>query len=164
MESKEVEQVPPIAYYSIKGTNWKQEQGTYEEDCKTNEIVERMQSEVKITNIVFGIDQFLSNALLPELFAVILKQHTPSLFAKVKQHYFAWKNKVKLQKPVLCMQKWERRKVLQDFFVLNISSMLSSMSSEFISTLISLNSKSPTEIQSSGKSQSSMQPTETTQT
>ena len=89
MESKEVEQVPPVAYYSIYGTQWKQEQGTYEEDCKTNEIVERMQSEVKITNIVFGIDQFLSNALLPELFSVILKPFTPSMWSKIKQRYFA---------------------------------------------------------------------------
>jgi hypothetical protein len=164
MESKELEQAPPIAYYLINGTNWRQEQGTYEEDCKTNEIVERMQSEVKITNIVFGIDQFLANPLLPELFKVILKQHTPSLWNKIKQRFFAWKNNVDLQKPILCMQKWQRRKVLQDFFVLNISSMMSSMSSEFISTLISLNSKSPMEIQSNGKSQSSTQPMETMQT
>ena len=162
MESKESK--PETAYYDLFGTKWKQDQGTYEEDCKTNALVERMQFEVKITNVVFGIDQFLSNALLPELFSIIFKPHTPTLWRKVKQRFYAWKNHVNLQLPILVMQKWQRRKVLQDFFVLNISSMMSSMSSEFISTLISMNSRNQTATEQGGKNQSTTQPMETMQT
>jgi hypothetical protein len=151
MESKK-EGAPETAYYDLHGTKWKQEQGTYEEDCKTNEIIERMQTDVKITSIVMGLDQFMANALLPEMFTVVFKPHTPTPWSKIRQRFYAWKNNVDLQAPILCMQKWQRRKVLQDFFVLNKASMISSMSSEFISTLISMNSKIPMEIRPDGKS------------
>ena len=162
MEFKEKEGEPEVARYDLFGTKWKQEQNTYEEDCKCNEITEAMQSEIKITSIVFGIDLFLSNPLLPDLFAIIFKPDTPTLWSKIKQRYYAWKNNVNLKKPILKTQQWQRRKILQDFFVLNVSSMIGSTSSEFISNLISMNLKNPMGIKSDGKSPSITQQTETT--
>ena len=164
MQQSEKDGEPEIAYYDILGTKWKQEQGTYEDDCKTNVLIERMQSEVKIESIVFGIDLMLSNALLPELFSIILKEHTPTIWSKIKQRYFAWKNGLDLKQPILKLQQWQRRKILQDFFVLNHSSIPNSKDLESIFNLISMNLKSQLQTTLSGKSPSSMPQMETMHT
>ena len=152
---KKEEGMPEVAYYNLKGTTWKQEQNTYKENCLALEFLDRMQSETKIDSIALGVNQFLASPVLPELFAIVLKPHTPTPWAKLKQKFFAWKNKVDLNAPINAMQQWQMRKVLQDFFTLNLASMWNSPTLELVSNLISVNLKNQKSEQG-GKSPSTM--------
>jgi hypothetical protein len=154
----------PKAYYNIKGTVWKQDQLEYAEDCQALDIIKKLMTNKKVDSIVFGVMQFMAAPELPDLFAICLKPYTPNIWARLKQRYYAWKNKVDLKAPIKIMQGWQRKKILEDFFFFNVASRWNSDASDFISSLIGGISKNLAEIKFDGKNQSSMPQAENSQT
>lgn len=153
METKEGVK-PETAVYEIHKTLWKQEQLTYgeiQEILKLSGLksLKELSLDSGIENIMINIIQ---SDIIGDILKIILKPHNPNLWIKIKNWFYS-RNYKHINRNIIAqlLQLWEVKKILQDFFILNISWMLSSMNMQFISDLATLISSQTTIQENTGQ-------------
>ncbi len=135
-----VEGKPPTAYYTIRGTRWKQDQLLYGEAQDLLKIP--FAENLKGVNLDGGITSLMAEVLKSNVAAdvvnLVFKPHEPTLWMKIKNRYYSWKFKINRSDIAKSLALWEVKKVLQDFFYFNVTLMLSASGSELISALVKM--------------------------
>lgn len=107
--------------YSIGGTQWYQDQLTYEEVGKTAEILSSFSKFFDAEKLSFGeiAKKIYDAGLVPVLFRLILKPYHPGVIALVLHWLFRLLNRVSRNNLARTMKLEEMFSVLADFFFIN---------------------------------------------
>jgi len=107
--------------YSIGGTQWYQEQLTYEEVGEAAELLSSFSKFFDAKKLSFGeiAKKIYDAGLVPVLFKLILKPYHPGFIAFMKHWIFRLLNRVSWDNLARTMKLEEMFSVLADFFFIN---------------------------------------------
>jgi hypothetical protein len=128
---------PPTAYYLIKNTSWIQDQLLYGEAQELLKIplAEKLKGITLEGGITSLLGEILKSDIAGDVVNLILKQNNTTIWLRIKNRWYGWRNKVDRSDIAKSLALWEVKKVLQDFFYFNITLMMSATGSSLISEL-----------------------------